>query len=519
MVLANFHDRSATAASQIMQKFDLRAFERTLERRLIGVAFDESVLRSKEGQTTVELAVNLLARLYPRLAIIPLGEGAHATQRKLTALARSINPNIEIVSAQQNLAACLVVGDTKVSKRWSPIYLGSQGWIARLSSSTPVGSGVSANPFGAAAAACFGAANAFRIIFAANLANPERDDDISLSLLDQAPDSAAPENAPLNAVDLGEVHLIGVGAIGNAAVWTLARLPRLTGRLHLVDQEKVELTNLQRYVLTTQKSVDESKVEIAGRLLKRSRFDPRTHSLTWADYLVERNDWNLDHVAVALDTPRDRIAVQASLPRYVVNSWTQPGDLGISRHGFVDKNACLACLYMPERVSKNEDEIIAQALGWTGDVKEIRRRLQLGEPTDRAFIETIATARNVPVEPLLQFEGESLRSFYVQAICGGALFHLSKGKQTGPALVPMAFQSALAGVMLAAEIVARALGLPRPPETKTTLDLLRPLTPILVEPRGKAPLGNCICQDDEYVAVWKAKYEVKNDTGSMRERS
>jgi molybdopterin/thiamine biosynthesis adenylyltransferase len=310
-------------------------------------------------------------------------------------------------------------------------------------------------------------------------------------------------------VDLGEVHLVGIGAIGNAAVWTLARASKLAGRLHVVDPESVELTNLQRYALTTQGDVGRPKVEIAAATLKRSRLDVQKHAVAWADYVTTRNDWRLEHVAVALDTPRDRIAVQSSLPRYIVNSWTQPGDLGISRHGFVGHNACLACLYLPDKASRNEDEIIAEALGLAGEsaVKDVRQRLATSTPTDRPFLAQVATALGIPAEALLKFEGQSLRSFYTQAICGGAVFQLTDGKKSGPALVPMAFQSALAGVLLAAEIVARGAGLSRPAETKTTIDLLRPQTPVLLQPRAKARLGNCICQDDDYIGAWRAKYE------------
>src|SRR6266403_734495 len=52
-------------------------------------------------------------------------------------------------------------------------------------------------------------------------------------------------------------------------------------------------------------------------------------------------DW--PHVLVALDTAADRRSVQASLPKWIANSWTQPGDLGLSVHGQFDgPGACLS---------------------------------------------------------------------------------------------------------------------------------------------------------------------------------
>jgi len=68
------------------------------------------------------------------------------------------------------------------------------------------------------------------------------------SLVDFAPHRV---HAPgLAEIDIGEAFLVGVGAIGNAAVWALARTPGLRGHLHLVDGERLDISNVQRYVLT-----------------------------------------------------------------------------------------------------------------------------------------------------------------------------------------------------------------------------------------------------------------------------
>jgi molybdopterin/thiamine biosynthesis adenylyltransferase len=505
MALANFHDRTATAASQVMQTFDLQVFDRVLKAKLIGVAFDAAAVKSPEGKVTLELAVNLLARLYPSIAIVSLDVASSAFVSSLSDLARQINPEIDI-KAGKRPSACLVVGRTAVESNWNPIYLGSKGWIARLSMQMPVGSGASSNPLGAAAAACFGAANVFRKIFAKQLVRGEQDSEITLSLLDQNPAAARPENPALDKVALGELHLVGLGAIGNAATWALARIPHLTGTIHLVDHEPIELSNLQRYVLTTQEDVGKVKVELAATRLRRTGLVVNPYAKSWSEYLCARDDWRLEAVAVALDTAKDRIAVQASLPRYILNSWTQTGDLGISRHGFEGGNACLACLYLADTRAKNEDQVIADALGLPADFREVRQRLQQGIATDRAFLERVATALGAPLDELSKFEGQPLRTFYTHAVCGGALFQMTDGKKSGPALVPMAFQSTLAGILLAAEIIAHAVGLPRPKATKTTIDLLRSLSPTLLQPRTKNRIGNCICQDDDYIAEWREKY-------------
>jgi len=72
-------------------------------------------------------------------------------------------------------------------------------------------------------------------------------------------------------IDIGETHLVGVGAIGRAAVGVGAKLVVFTGRLHLIDSGLIELSNLQRYVGTISKSVNKIKVKSAAALLADRR--------------------------------------------------------------------------------------------------------------------------------------------------------------------------------------------------------------------------------------------------------
>ncbi len=101
-----------------------------------------------------------------------------------------------------------------------------------------------------------------------------------------------------------------------------------------------------------------------------------------------------------------------------------------------------------------------------------------------------------------------MRHFYTQAVCGGTLLRLGATPNNQRRVeVPMAFQSALAGIFLAAELVAKAAGLKSyPPPVTTKLDLLRPLGPYTSLPAPKSPAGNCICQDGDYIQVFKQKY-------------
>ena len=61
------------------------------------------------------------------------------------------------------------------------------------------------------------------------------------------------------------------------------------------------------------------------------------------------------------------------------------------------------------------------------------------------FVQRVATAFAVPHTELQPFVGQPLRSFYQKAICGGFMVGLTGSGNPGTAVVPMAFQSALAG--------------------------------------------------------------------------
>lgn len=509
MGLAPFFEKAALAGSHLLQNFESETFARILLEHTVVVAFDEQAATSKEGRTTLDLTVNLLARLYPSIALAPLGGSLDDEVERLTELARSINPHIDIAH-ELNGSSALVVGTTAVDLTIPTFYMGSDSWVTGFSPDSPVGSGDSDNPFGACAAACFGAANIFRTAFAAQLPQSPTDTSFQFSLL--APDDRVNLlNPAFEQVDLGATHLVGLGAIGNAAVWSLARAPFVTGTLHLIDHEEVDLTNLQRYVLTSMGDIGQSKVLLAQNALVDGGIRAEPHAVTWGEYMAQRGDWQLERVATALDTPEDRCLVQAALPRWIANAWTQPEDLGVSRHTFAQGQACLMCLYLRDEVVPDLDDQIVSALHLPDDhqtLMEVRMLLVNEQPIGPEWVERIAQANGVSAERLHGFAELPMRSFYQRALCGGVM--LSLGAQTDRmprnTEVPMAFQSALAGILLTAQLVAHASSIETPHVVTTKINLLKPLGTYLSLPAPQHSSGRCICQDPDYVDVYRRKY-------------
>lgn len=530
MALAPYFAKAAQSARDILSGYDHAAFSAQLEAVRVAVAYDGAAARSSEGRATLELIVDLLARLYPQLSLVELDAAARGVSGLLASLATRINPLLDVIIVDaaegQGIAATLaarvvvVVGETRhcpltdAASAAPTLYLGSDRWVARVSQHGPVGSGQSNNPFGAAAAACFGAANVFRAIFGAQLEDGRLDDDIQLSLLDLDPRAATPTNGALPVVELGETHLVGIGAVGHAAAWVLRRVPTLRGLLRLVDSEVYDETNPQRYVAAAADAAGPKAQAVAAAswAADGASFVVVGHHATWEAYVAARNDWRIERVGLALDTAADRVLVQGALPRHIHNAWTQPDNLGVSRHNFASGD-CVACLYLPAGERPNRDALAVVALRLDPDqhLLRVRQLLDTQEPLTEEMVMFLADHLKVPPDrrdQLRTFVGQPLDVFVARAVCGGLVMALGgQAGDTARAEVPMAFQSALAGVLLAAEIVIdaaqlRAVTLP----TRTEIDLRRPLGRRINLPHPRILRERCLCHDPAYRAAYAAKF-------------
>jgi ThiF family len=496
MALAAYHRRGALAAAQVLENFDDQRFAAALSAP-VGVTFAAEAVSSPEGYALLDLLVRLVARLYPTLSINAPAK-LDAKKSELLELSRRINPAIEFGDADLGIA----VGADAVPFA-TTIYAGSEGWDALVSTEGPQAIGTSENILGAGAAACIAAANLFRAVV---LPDCPLDQTVRYSTfhLDNAAssDGAAPA---LPTVTLDRTALIGAGAIGNATIWALAN-SEIVGRIELVDPEEVELSNLQRYVLTEQSDIGKQKAKLGARLFREHDLKARAQPVSLAAFLA-KSGTAFERLVVALDNRRDRIAAQASLPRVAFNSWTQPGDLGVSVHPRFGEGACISCLYLGDRPVPNEDELVAQALRVPGRQMEIRALLAAGGPPSTDLLDAVAEGLGVDPPLVHRFAGRPLRSLYVEGLCGGAILPLGAvGLPSQEMHVPLAHQSALAGVLLAARVLRHAAGY-GPEETRLSrLDVLRPVGVDLTQPRERLSGRRCICSDSDFVAAYRAKW-------------
>jgi hypothetical protein len=503
VALAEYYDRAALAASQVIAGFVPDLFRRTLEQANVGLAIDREAAMTEEGKALADLSVRLLARLYPCLEV---RAEVSSEGERLESIARMINPRIEF-----RRGASVGIGIGPGTPRFETTYFaGSHGWDALLSVREPVRTGSSPNPLGAGAAACLAVRNIFAHLLLAESERLKSDVRLSTFLCEngETPTDIPNDNWRLT----GEAALVGVGAVGNATVWTLGRSP-VRGTIHIVDHESLELSNLQRYVLAGRADEARPKVDIAKQCFI-SELKCIPHQVKWAEF-VQECGYAWQHVLVAVDSAADRCSVQAGLPEWIANAWTQPGDLGVSVHGRFDgTGACLACLYLPTGTAPNEDELVATALAIPQLVADVRTLLHNGAGVGRSLLSAVAQSLNLPLEEVLRYEERPIRELYVEGICGGGLIPLGAiGLPRQELHVPLAHQSALAGVLLAAALAKRAVGKTAETTMTTRIDVTRPLGEFLTQLTLKARTGLCICEDQDYVHAYQSKFGIIGKPG------
>ena len=491
MAIPDYFQRNAVAVSQVISGLDEQRLASRLANVGIGVTIGPDA-DGDEGRAMTDLLVRLLARFYPSI-IIRL-EGAGRVGNELHALARRINPRISL-SGKATIEA--VIGTAR--PRWKTartVFAGCAGWDAMLSTNDPQRCGASNNPFGAGLGACLVAAEVFRHVF---LPGTILDGECEIGVPNAGEWASDEGNVAGN---VGNLVLAGAGAIGHAVAWALSRTA-VEGSIEIVDHEAVDLGNLQRYVLAEREDEKKPKATFLTAGFN-GKLRATAHPLKLAEFLQERGHKVAD-LLLALDSAKDRCAAQASLPHRIANAWTQPGDLGVSSHDFLE-GACVNCLYLPNGAQKNEDQIIAESFGVPERVRDVRTLLYKNEGAPRGLLVAIAEARNLSLAKLLPFEGRPLRALYTEGFCGGAVIPLGEpGTPANDVHVPLAHQSALAGVLLAAAGVHMGLS-GRLASVVTQYDVLKPQERFQVYPVAKHPGERCICQDADYRDVYRSKY-------------
>lgn len=520
MAIAKYFSKDLLAINQLLKSTN-RNLEDILISARVGIAFDINAVETNEGNLALDLAVRLLSRLYPSLSIVDLSKRNTSKVSELKKLAKSINSNIEFSSNINELNILMIAGytESEFKRNISTLFFGSDNWNATFSLTKPQIFKNTDNPFGCGISTCIGVSNVFRAVFKDFLPDKGFDDDfifscINLNFIE------TDFNPQLNDVILNDVVLVGIGAIGNGSIWALSNIPSISGSLALVDNEEVSLSNLQRYVLFTEKDINNVKVDLAGKKFESKGIKVSGYNMSWSEYLKLRNNWNIETVAVAIDNKKDRIGIQSSLPKKIFNSYTESNLLGIARHLDFINSACMACGYIPTQKEKNYINEVADNCNISNLSNAVKDYINLNLDVDAmsspqstaSLLDIIAQANNIERGKLIQFHGKKVQEFYSEFVCGGISLSLSgiENKVTNID-APLAFQSAMAGILLAAEIVINE-GKFRISETKQQSHFY-PLNKIgnnnpFNHHLGKDKTGRCICSDEDFSNQYITKWDI-----------
>lgn len=509
MALADYFSKDLLAISQALKQGSSEQFQTILNQTIVGIAFDDSIEKA-EAKAILDLAVRLLSRLYPKLKLIDLTTNGYNLD--VAGLCKSINSKIELVNDEPTVIIAIGAAPLSITiVNGRPVfYIGSNGWIAKFSTKDAVGSGDSSNPFGAGVAACIGVANVFRYVFRDFINDVQFDDEFSFSVVNHQFENQENYSAG-ESIDLGDFTLVGFGAIGNGVIWALSNMPLAKGKLTIVEPENIDITNLQRYVLAGERHTEKPKIQIAQEYLVSSGVELNPIQSSWVDHLNSNSDWLEKSVLVAIDNIKDRVAIQSSLPKEIFNSYTENNLIGIARHKDFGKEACLMCTYMPNEQRKSYSQEVSDNLGLPHMELQIRNYLHYNLATDEQLIKWVTEANTIGFSELEKFKGISVSDFYAKVVCGGVLMELKRDgivKETVEA--PLAFQSALAGILLLAEKVIdirnlREKGLP----TITHFHPLFPLKPGINPYSHSFPKdssGRCICSDNDFLDAYTNKW-------------
>lgn len=285
------------------------------------------------------------------------------------------------------------------------------------------------------------------------------------------------------------------------AGYALGHLPSLNGELHLIDNDAIDDTNLNRYILMRRSDVGHAKPDVAAAALSGTGLTPLPFPQSFEQFAATHPE-PIDLLLTPIDSEAGRRRLVSYLPREVLNAATGNSTVTLSRHGFGDGKACLSCLYLPQGEQLSTEARLAADMGLRED--EVPELLALNRPVGRDIVARVERHRGMPEGSLSEFVCQHIQSFYQRAVCGSAPVSTA----AGTVVAPVSFISATAGVLLAVELVKRrAAALSRYRlNNYFRIDTLAAPNPAFRQERSADSSGRCICADPDYVSVYRSRF-------------
>jgi len=490
-----------------IQSIDSNLSDVQIKKRLnefrIDIALDSLSGESSNIMDTVYVLLNLLPRLFSGVRLV-------GDPNLLNNFPPSHRALINIGEKEWNPSIVIKLGNKPIQSDNPILYVGSCGWTAYLSTSQPCLYSIeSQNPIGAILAGGLAAGEVFKMAFS-DFINVTLCPDLTYDPLTHGTGKAPVVKPEIpKEIYLEDLTLIGVGAIGTSLIYCLGRLPRLTGKLTLIDHETTDESNEQRYLLSFKENRGIQKVQFVEHL---SRLHPLLEIMAFgAPYeayiqICSHARTVLSSVITTVDTDKTRRNVQAALPKTILNGWTEADGTnlgyGIGKHEFLGPYECLACAYFPKSGPSSQEEFYSLRTGF--NVDEIKRRLRDKIPTTQKDIESIARNTGADIKNLMRFLGRPLDDL-LHGQCGIFTIPLPGKLATAPVPhIPL-----LVAVHLASQLLIPYLEPTpeiKPIESAAVFNGLDIPTINNLELRKKEP--RCICSDTIYQEAYKEKWNI-----------
>lgn len=331
----------------------------------VAITGSKEILRSFNGQHMLFTVANLLSRFCLSIDLV-LPSHIKTTIKFpfakkddlsvcLESLCKKINPclNLGIGYKQKRYDVVIAIGSCE-RDLGRTIFINSDGWIAYANTQgNPLGwMSNNPNPIGAQMAACIGIAEVFKAIFStfegSNLYNTIAGGSIVFSTFDYGFKNNPMINPQLpTSISIGSVHLISLGAINSATLYTLCAIPGIEGNLILVEPQHLEISNLNRYLLTMAEDaiLQKSKIEVAKKFVDNFLGVKSAFPVKYQEFRKSGQAFGMDLIVVGVDNNESRWEIQKDLPKLLLCGGTEVSKIQISRHDDISKKACLGCLY------------------------------------------------------------------------------------------------------------------------------------------------------------------------------
>lgn len=331
-----------------------------------GVVFvaDPDYIRTFNGQITWATLLNLTARLYKGIRHIRIVIDADVVRVPHVCFLNDI-PNVQQASLhllEELNAAAFTIGEGRPRdnvQQWIWVHVGAaspdlppgiavagRGWLALVNDDSWKLARSDHNPIGAMVAACLGTAEIYKALYP--LREEKGPTRIALSAFDFS-DSVESNPALPENVDLPSTYIAGTGAVGMAVLFVLNSIPAIRSGdgLHVVDDDTIDDTNINRCVLTILKDIGSAKLDVLMSRLDIKRLGVVPHQAKWQSFVQEpehSDPKKFERVISCVDKYVAREAVQYDrLPKVLLSAGTGDFLLTVSRHILDDGLSCGLC--------------------------------------------------------------------------------------------------------------------------------------------------------------------------------